>query len=150
MPAQLTAQKVCMNTKTNLLERYVNFVVSSLREHVDTTKKNRTPCKLIIVLFDITLSLFSFFLFLNTQKTKTFPLEQKTKTVNLEATLIPRQYKLDLMTPFRDLKSINPKLGHDQILNELVFLSSILQRFRDDFKIRSPYKSKGPKRTQKT
>ena len=47
-----------MNIKKNFPEDYVNFV--------DTTAKENTCFKLIIVLFVISISLFSFFSYLNT------------------------------------------------------------------------------------
>ena len=55
-----------MNVKTNLLEEYVNFFESSLRElvkFVDSTKKKNTSFKIFLVLFDSIISLFIFFLF---------------------------------------------------------------------------------------
>ena len=39
-----------------------------------------------------------------------FSLEQISKTGNLDANLILRQYKLDLMSRFMEMKSNNPKL----------------------------------------
>ena len=40
----------------------------------------------------------------------TFPLEQIAKTGDLNADLVMRQYKLDEMAKFMEIKSINPKL----------------------------------------
>ena len=45
-------------------------------------------------------------------------LEQISETGNLDATLILRQYKLDLMSRFMALKYNNPKLRQDQIAKE--------------------------------
>ena len=53
-----------MNIKTNLLEKYFNYVKLSLREHanfLDRTEKQNKYFKKIIVLFVIFISLFSFF-----------------------------------------------------------------------------------------
>ena len=72
--------------------------------------------------------------------------EQRSKTGNLDAKLLLRQYKLDVMSGFIDLKPINPKLRQDQLSRELVYSCSTLQRYRHDTKIQYPYKSNGPKR----
>ena len=40
----------------------------------------------------------------------TFCLEQISKTGNLDANLISRQNKLDLMARFMEIKSVNPRL----------------------------------------
>ena len=45
----------------------------------------------------------------------TFPFKQISKTGNLYSLLILRQYKLDLLARFMEIKSVNPKLGNDQI-----------------------------------
>ena len=45
----------------------------------------------------------------------TFSLEQISKTGNLDANLILRQYKLDIMARFMETKSNNPKLTQKQI-----------------------------------
>ena len=50
----------------------------------------------------------------------TFSLEQRFKTGNLNSNLIPRQYKLDLVASFIEIKSVNPKLRQNQIERELV------------------------------
>ena len=75
----------------------------------------------------------------------TFSLEQISKTRSLDANLILRQYKLDLMFRFMEPKSINPKLRHDQIAKNLIFSPSTVQRYRQDRKIQSSYKSKDSK-----
>ena len=51
----------------------------------------------------------------------TFSLEQISKTGNLNADLILRQYKLDLMCRFMEMKSNNPKFTQKQISRELGF-----------------------------
>ena len=47
------------------------------------------------------------------------------------------------------LRSINSKLRQDQIAKVLSYSSSTLQHYRHDIKLQNPYKSNGPKRTQK-
>ena len=46
---------------------------------------------------------------------KTFSLEQISKTGNLDAKLIYRQYKLDLVARYLKTKSVNPKLEQNQV-----------------------------------
>ena len=45
---------------------------------------------------------------------------------------------------------MKPKLKEDQIAKDLGYSSSTLQRYRNDIKMQSPYKSNYTKRTQKT
>ena len=49
----------------------------------------------------------------------TFSLEQISKTGNLNADLILRQYKLDIMARFMERKSECPRLTQEQICKEL-------------------------------
>ena len=58
----------------------------------------------------------------------TFSLQQIEKTSNLDANLISRQYKLNLMADFMRLKYENPKLKQSEISNRLGYSSSTLQR----------------------
>ena len=58
----------------------------------------------------------------------TFSLEQLTKTVTLDSKMILQQYKLNLLARFKEVKSVNPKLGRNQIAKELGCSSSTLQR----------------------
>ena len=54
-----------MDTKTNLLEDYINSVDSSLSEHpkfIDSTKKQNTHLKIFLTFFMVIVSLFLFFL----------------------------------------------------------------------------------------
>ena len=44
----------------------------------------------------------------------TFSLEQLSKTFSLDSYLILRQYKLDLMARFMEIKSMNPKLEQSE------------------------------------
>ena len=67
----------------------------------------------------------------------TFSLEQISKTGNLDSNLVTRQYKLDLMPRFKEIKSMNPGLRQDQIAKEIGCSSSTLQRYRQDIKMLS-------------
>ena len=69
----------------------------------------------------------------------TFSLEQISKTGSVDSTLILRQYKIDLVARFMEIKSVHPKLRQDQIAKELGCSSSILQLYRNDIKMLSPY-----------
>ena len=80
----------------------------------------------------------------------TFSLEQISKTGELNANLILRQYKLDLMARFMEKKSNNPKLTQKEIAKELGYSSSTLQRYRNDISMNSPYRYNGFKRPQMT
>ena len=70
----------------------------------------------------------------------TFSLQQIQKTSNLDANLISRQYKLNLMADFMRLKYENPKLRQSEIANRLGYSSSTLQRYRNDVNMLSPYR----------
>ena len=80
----------------------------------------------------------------------TFSLEQISKTGNLDANLILRQYKLDLMSRFMEMKSNNPKLTQKQIAKGLGYSDSTLKRYRNDINMQSPYRYNEPKRPQMT
>ena len=67
-------------------------------------------------------------------------LEQISETGNLDSNLILRQYQLDLMARFMEIKSVKPKLGQDQKPKKLSFSSSTLQRYRNDKNMLSPYR----------
>ena len=69
-----------------------------------------------------------------------FSLQQIQKTSNLDANLISRQYKLNLMADFMRVKYENPKMKQSQIANQLGLSSSTLQRYRNDIKMLSPYR----------
>ena len=45
--------------------------------------------------------------------TNTFSSEQLSKAGNLDSNLTLRQYKLDLMAGFMEIKYVNPKLRRD-------------------------------------
>ena len=83
----------------------------------------------------------------------TFSLQQKQKTSNLDANLISRQYKLNLMAGFMKSKYENPKMKQSEIANQLGKSASTLQRYRNEINMLSPYRinpSNTNKRTKKT
>ena len=61
-----------------------------------------------------------------------FSLQQIQKTSNLDANLISRQYKLNLMADFMRVKYENPRLKQSEIANQLGMSSSTVQRYRND------------------
>ena len=71
---------------------------------------------------------------------KSFSLQQIQKTSNLDANLISRQYKLNLMADFMRVKYENPKLKQSEIANQLGMSSSTVQRYRNDINMLSPYR----------
>ena len=72
----------------------------------------------------------------------TFSLEQTSGAGKLDANLILRQYKLDLMPRFKGIKSINPKMKEKEIAKE--------PGYRYDTKMQNPHNSNNPKRPLKT
>ena len=69
-----------------------------------------------------------------------FSLQQIQKTSNLDANLISRQYKLNLMADFMRLKYENRRMKQSQIANEIGLSTSTLQRYRNDINMLSPYR----------
>ena len=69
-----------------------------------------------------------------------FSLQQIQKTSNLDANLISRQYKLNLMADFMKVKYENPRMRQSEIANQLGMSSSTLQRYRNDINMLSPYR----------
>ena len=69
-----------------------------------------------------------------------FSLQQIQKTRNLDANLISRQYKLNLMCDFMRLKYENPRMKQSEIANRLNLSTSTLQRYRNDINMLSPYR----------
>ena len=59
---------------------------------------------------------------------KSFSLQQIQKTSNLDANLISRQYKLNLMADFMRLKYENPKKKQSEIANQLTLSSSTIPK----------------------
>ena len=70
-----------------------------------------------------------------------FSLQQIQKTSNLDANLISRQYKLNLMADFMKVKYENPRMRQSEIANQLGMSSSTLQRYRNDINMHSPYRN---------
>ena len=69
-----------------------------------------------------------------------FSLQQIQETSNLDANLISRQYKLNLMADFMRVKYENPKMKQSEIANQLGMSSSTVQRYRNDINMLSPYR----------
>ena len=69
-----------------------------------------------------------------------FSLQQIQKTSNLDANLISRQYKLNLMADFMRVKYENPRMKQSEIANQLGMSSSTVQRYRNDINMLSPYR----------
>ena len=69
-----------------------------------------------------------------------FSLQQIQKTSNLDAILISRQHKLNLMADFMRVRNEDPKLEESEIENQLGLSSSTLQRYRIDKNMFSPYR----------
>ena len=77
-----------------------------------------------------------------------FSLQQIQKTSNLDANLISRQYKLNLMADFMKVKYENPRMKQSEIANQLGMSSRTLQRYRNDINMLSPYRI-NPNNTKK-
>ena len=77
-----------------------------------------------------------------------FSLQQIQKTSNLDANLISRQYKLNLMADFMKVKYENPRMRQSEIANQLGMSSSTLQRYRNDINMLSLYRI-SPNNTKK-
>ena len=77
-----------------------------------------------------------------------FSLQQIQKTSHLDANLISRQYKLNLLADFTRLKFENPRMKQSQIANQIGLSTSTLQRYRNDINMLSRYKIK-PNNTNK-
>ena len=69
-----------------------------------------------------------------------FSLQQIQKTSNVDANLISRQYKLNLMADFMRTKYENTKMKQSEIANQLGLSSSTLQRYRNEINMLSPYR----------
>ena len=69
-----------------------------------------------------------------------FSLQHIQKTSNLDANLISRQYKINLMADFMRLKYENLRMKQSEIANQLSLSSSTIQRYRNDINILSPYR----------
>ena len=69
-----------------------------------------------------------------------FSLQQISRTGNLDANLISRQHKLNLMADFMRIKYENPRMKHSEIANQTNLSSSTLQRYRNDINMPSLYR----------
>ena len=69
-----------------------------------------------------------------------FSLQQIQKTSNLDANLISRQYKLNLMADFMMLKYEKPRMKQSQTRNQIGLSTSTLQRYRNDINMFSPHR----------
>ena len=69
-----------------------------------------------------------------------FSLQQIQKTSKLDANLIYRQYKLNLMADFMRVKYENPKMKQSEIATLMGLSSSTLQRYRNYINMPSPYR----------
>ena len=69
-----------------------------------------------------------------------FSLQQIQKTSNLDANLISRQYKLNLMADFMRVKYEIPRMKQSEIANQSGMSSSTVQRYRNDINMLSPYR----------
>ena len=69
---------------------------------------------------------------------KTFSLQQICRTSTIDANSLSRQNKLNRMADFMREKYENRKLKHSEIVNQLGYFSSTLQKCRNDIKKLSP------------
>ena len=69
-----------------------------------------------------------------------FSLHQIQKISNLDANLISRQYKLNVMADFMKVKNENPRMKQSEIENQIGLSTSTLQRYRNDINMLSPYR----------
>ena len=72
--------------------------------------------------------------------TNNFSLQQISRTNNLDSNLITREYKLNLMAKFVQIKFENPKMRQSKIADKLGYSSSTLKRYRNDINMLSPYR----------
>ena len=77
--------------------------------------------------------------YLNTLMNNNFSLQQISKTSNLDLNLIFRQYKLNLMAKFMQIKFEKPKLKQSDIANQLCYSGGTLERDRKDKNMLSTY-----------
>ena len=82
-----------------------------------------------------------------------FSLQQLSRTSNLDANSMSRQYKLNLMADFIRMKYEKLKLKQSQTANQLGYSTGTLQRYGNDINMLSPYRinpNNFNKRTKKT
>ena len=63
-----------------------------------------------------------------------------SRTSNLDANLISRQYKLSLLADFMWIKYEIKKLKQSELANQLCYSTSTLQRYRNNMNMLSPYR----------
>ena len=80
---------------------------------------------------------------------KTFSLEQISRSGNLDAILILREHKSDSVERLMEIKSINPKLKQKEMAKKVVFSSSSSKSYTNDRKMQKPYKLYNPTKNQK-
>ena len=82
---------------------------------------------------------------------KTYFLSEILKTGILKSSLIVRQYKLDLMARFMEVKAMNPKITQNESAKQLRYSSATVKRYRIDINMPSLYRiqSNTNKRKQK-
>ena len=68
-----------------------------------------------------------------------FSLQQISEKGNLDSNLISRHYKLNLMAKFMQMSFENPKMKQSELVDQLGYSSSTLQRYRNDINMLSPY-----------
>ena len=93
-----------------------------------------------------------FISFLNIYLDNSFTWQQIQETSDLDANLISRQYKLNLMADFKRTKNENSKFKQSERANQLGYSSSTLQRNRNDINTLWPYRiqsNNNNKRTKK-
>ena len=81
----------------------------------------------------------------------TYSLSKISKTGSLDSSLILRQYKIDLMARFMEIKAMNPRLTQNEIAKELGYPSATVKRFRYDINMPPLYRTQSNtnKRKQK-
>ena len=72
-----------------------------------------------------------------------------SKTGSLTSSLIIRQYKLDLMAWFMEMKNKNPKLTQNEVAKELGYSSATVKLYRNDKNMPSPYGTQSNKNKRK-
>ena len=80
----------------------------------------------------------------------TYSLDQIQKNRDLNADLIMRQYKLDNVGKFMEIKSNKSKLKQSEIAKVLDLSSSTIQRYRREMKMLSPYRKPPSSKTNHT
>ena len=79
----------------------------------------------------------------------TYFLDQVQQTVGLNAELIMRQYKLNNMAKFMEIRYNNPKLKQSEIAKSLELSSFTIQGYRREIKMFSLYRIPQSSRTNK-